>query len=86
MIGDREGPRNMRIQANAELDVISRGVARLRTQRELMRVIGGRVEKLELGGGMHAKGSGGTGGVIGDGRGMSILPPRFNPGVSLSEV
>jgi hypothetical protein len=64
----------MKIHADAEMAIITNGVARLKSQRESTR-LGVRVEAQKS-----------VRGVIGDGRGMSILPPHFNPGVSLSEV
>ena len=59
-----DGMVTMKMHANTELAVISRGVARLRVQS--MR----REDGL----------------VVGGGKGMSILPHRFNPGVGLSQV
>jgi hypothetical protein len=72
--GGEVGNGTMRVTANAELALISRGMARLRAQGELMRTVGARMEE-----------SGGRVGIVG-GRGMNILPHRFNPGVGLSQV
>jgi hypothetical protein len=71
--GGEVGNGTMRVTANAELALISRGMARLRAQGELMRTVGARME------------DSGRVGIVG-GRGMNILPHRFNPGVGLSQV
>jgi len=75
----------------AELAVIARGWQRYKAQGELMRVVGARIEDgniVNVGKGagstamlmgQQGKGAGGRGGI-------SILPHRFNPGVSLSQV
>jgi len=65
---------SMRDFARTELAVITRAWATLRSQ-------GGEV-------GMRVVGVAGRSGVegVGGGRGMSILPHRFNPGVGLSQV
>jgi hypothetical protein len=56
----------MRVQAIAEMDVISQSLVRWKTQRELMRVVGARVD----GAGWSARGN-----VSGN---WSIWPPRFD--------
>jgi hypothetical protein len=89
----------MRIYAMAELAVIARGWQRFKAQGELMRVVGARIEDGNIVNvnNSFARGTATTTtttsgmtaitsrGQIG-GRGMSILPHRFNPGVSLSQV
>jgi hypothetical protein len=72
----------MRVCANAELAVISRGVARLRAQGELKRVVGARITAAAT----TTEDGVETTREIGDGRGTSILPHRFNPGVGLSQA
>jgi hypothetical protein len=74
--GDGVGAQTMTMRdfARTELAVITRAWATLRSQ-------GGEM-------GMRVVGGAGRSGVegVGGGRGMSILPHRFNPGVGLSQV
>lgn len=67
----------MRGVANAELAIISKGLTRLRTQGELMRVVGAKTVDPENSSGERTS----PGGV-----GMNISHPRLLPEVGLSQV